>query len=286
MATIFINLPRLAYEAQKDDDRFFSSMAELFDPIVDAFKIKKNLIMERLKSPILPLLYGSGQATPYFHEKTATYCVAPLGLNEACLAHTGSELRKESLAFADKVLQELGKQCASASEHFGMRLVVAERPSDDAASRLAELDVEQHGKSIVSAHGGRNYPYYTDLPSVPLTSKIPIDERLIVEASLQALTPGGHLAIISVDPKATSEQLLNLTSQAIRSGIRFLAYSRVYSFCRNCNQIVTGMAPSCSTCASDNITHYGRSSATYVPLTLWPEGKKRTIERTTVYAPP
>jgi anaerobic ribonucleoside-triphosphate reductase len=261
-------------------------MTELFAPIVEAFKIKKNLIMERLKRPILPLLYGSGQATPYFHEKTATYCVAPLGLNEACLAHTGSELRKDSLAFGEKVLQELGKESASASERFGMRFVVAERPSDDAASRLAELDVEQHGKNIVSAHGGRNYPYYTDLPGVPLTSKIPMEERLTVEALLQALTPGGHLVTISVDPKATSENLLNLTSQATRSGIRFLAYSRIYSFCRNCNQIVSGMSPSCSKCASDNITHYGRSSAIYVPLTLWPEGKKRTIERTTVYTPP
>jgi len=286
MATIFINLPRLAYEAQKNDDRFFSSMTELFDPIVDAFKIKKSLIVERLKRPILPLLYGSGQATPYFHEKSATYCVAPLGLNEACLAHTGSELRKDSLSFGQKVLEELGKQSASASERFGMRFVVAERPSDDAASRLAELDVEQHGKSIVSAHGGRNYPYYTDLPVVPLTSKIPLEERLSVEASLQALTPGGHLVTISVDPKATSEDLLKFTAQATRSGIRFLAYSRIYSFCRNCNQIVTGMTPTCSTCASDNMTHYGRSSAIYVPLTLWPEGKKRAIERTTIYAPP
>jgi anaerobic ribonucleoside-triphosphate reductase len=195
-------------------------------------------------------------------------------------------LRKDSLAFGEKVLQELGKQTAGASERFGMRFVVAERPSDDAASRLAELDVEQHGKNIVSAHGGRNYPYYTDLPGVPLTSKIPMEERLTVEASLQALTPGGHLITISVDPKATSENLMNLTSEASRSGIRFLTYSRIYSFCRNCNQIVTGMIPTCGTCASDNITHYGRSSAIYIPLTLWPEGKKRTIERTTVYTPP
>jgi anaerobic ribonucleoside-triphosphate reductase len=204
-------------------------------------------------------------------------------LNEACLAHTGSELRKDSLAFAEKVLQEMGKQSAGASERFGMRFVVAERPSDAAASRLAELDLEQYGNSLVSAHGGRSYPYYTDLPSVPLTSKLPLEERLAVEGSLQALTPGGHLATISVDPHTTSEALLNLTSRATRNRIRFLAYSRIYTFCRNCNQIVTGMIPSCGTCASDNITHYGRSSAIYLPLALWPEGKKRTIERRTVY---
>ena len=284
MATIFLNLPRLAYEARKDDDRLFSSMTELFDQIVDAFKIKKTLMIDRLKQPTLPLLFGSGQATPYFREKTATYAIAPLGLNEACSVHTGSELRKDSLAFGEKVLQELKKQTATASENFGMRFVVAERPGDDAASRLAELDVEQYGKSIVSAHAGGNYPYYTDLPGVPMTSKMSIGERLTVEGSLQASTPGGHLADISIDPKVTPENLMNLTSQATKSGIRFLAYSRLYSFCKNCNQIFTGMVPSCTTCASGNITHYGRSSAIYIPLTLWPEGKKRTIERRTVYS--
>ncbi len=283
MATIFLNIPRLAYEARKDDGRFFTALTELFDQTVEAFKIKKKLIMERLKQPILPLLYGSGQAAPYFHEKSATYAIAPLGLNEACLAHTGSELRKDSLAFGEKILQDMGKQSASASERFGMRFVIAERPSDDAASRLAELDLEQYGNTLVSAHGGRSYPYYTDLPSVPLTSKIPLDERLAVEGLLQGLTRGGHLATISVDSNATSEDLVNLTSRATRNRIRFLAYSRIYSFCRNCNQIVTGMATSCGMCASDNITHYGRSSAIYLPLALWPEGKKRTIERRTVY---
>jgi anaerobic ribonucleoside-triphosphate reductase len=283
MATIFLNLPRLAYEARKNDDRLFGSMTELFNLMVDAFKIKKTFMIDRLKQPILPLLFGSGQATPYFHEKTATYAIAPLGLNEACLAHTGSQLRKDSLGFGEKVLQELRKQSASASENLGMRFVVAERPGDDAASRLAELDVEQYGKSIVSVEHG-NYPFYTDLPSVPLTSKISIEERLAVEGSLQASTPGGHLAAITVDPKVTPESLMNLTSQAIKNGIRFLAYCRAYSFCKNCNQIFTGIVPACPKCASDNITHYGRSSAIYVPLTLWPEGKKRTIERRTVYS--
>jgi len=280
MATIFLNLPRLAYEAQRDDDRLLTSINDLFSLVVGAFKIKKNLMTDRLRQALLPLLFGTGQATPYLHEKTSTYAVAPLGLNEACLAHTGSELRKESLGFADKVLQELKKQTAAVVENSGMRFVIAQRPGDDAASRLAELDVERYGKSVVYEQSGRNYPYYTDLPGVPLTSKISIEERMAVEASLQASTPGGHLAVISVGPGITAENLMGLTSEARKNGIRSLAYSRIYSFCKTCNQIVSGMVPSCTKCASDNVTHYGRSSATYIPLTLWPEGKKRAMEAT------
>ncbi len=286
MATIFLNLPRLAYEARKDDDRLFKSMTDSLALIFEAFKIKRKFMIERLKQTILPLLFGSGQGTPYFREKMATYAVAILGLNEACLAHTGSELKKDSLAFGEKVLQELKKQTEAASENLEMRVVLSERPGDDATSRLAELDVEHYGKSTVSAQGGRNYPFYTDLPGVPLTSKVSLGERLAIEGLLQTLTPGGHLAVISIDSKITADALLSLTNEAAASGLRFMTYSRAYSFCKNCNRIISGLVTSCDACASDNITHYGRSSSTYIPLVLWPEGKKRTVEKRVAYSLP
>jgi len=286
MATVFVNLPRIAYEARKDDDRLLRLIGDAFALILEAFKIKRKFMIDRLKQPILPLLFGSGQNTPYFREKMATYAIAPLGLNEASLAHTGSELRKDSVAFGEKVLHELKKQSDAATETLGMRLVVSQRPGDDATSRLAELDVEHYGKSAVSAQGSRNHPFYTDVPGVPLTSKVSLNERLAVEGMIQASTPGGHLAAISVDPKASADAVLSLTRQAAGNGLRFITYSGFYSFCKNCNRIINGIVTSCSACASDNITHYGRSSSTYIPLTLWPEGKRRTIEKRTMYSIP
>lgn len=282
MATVFLNLPRLTYEARKDDDRLFKSMVDVFNLIVEAFKIKKRFMVDRLKQSTLPLLFGSGQSTPYFREKMATCAIAVLGLNEASQTHTGAEL-KDSMVFADKVLQELKRQSDVASENHGMRVVLSERPGDDAASRLAELDVEQYGKSTVYAQGARNHPLYTDLPGAPLTSKIPLSERLAIEGMIQNLTPGGHLATISVD-SATPEALLSLTNEAATKGLGFITYSRTYSFCRNCNRIMNGLASSCSACASGNVVHYGRSSATYIPLALWPEGKRRTVEKRTAYS--
>jgi anaerobic ribonucleoside-triphosphate reductase len=284
MATIFLNLPRLAYEARKDDDRFFKSMTDSLALTFEAFKIKRKFMVDRLKQTVLPLLCGSGQGTPYFREKMATYAVAILGLNEACLAHTGNELKKDTLAFGEAVLEELKSQTEAASENLGMRVVLSERPGDEAASRLAELDIEHYGKSTVFAQGGRNYPFYTDLPSVPLTSRIPLGERLAIEGMVQTLTPGGHLAVISVDSKVTAEALLSLTREAATSGLHFITYSGVYSFCKNCNRIITGLITSCSSCASDNVGHYGRSSSTYVPLALWPEGKRKMIEKRVTYS--
>ncbi len=286
MATVFLNLPRLAYEARKDDDRLRRQMNEALNLAVEAFKIKKRFIIDRLKQPILPLLFGSGQAVPYFREKNASYAIGILGLNEASMAHTGGELRKESLAFGERILQELKKQVESASEELGMRFVVAQRPGDHAAARLAELDVDQYGKSTVSSQGGRTHPFYTDMPAVPLTSKVPLSERLAIEGTVQSMTSGGHLATICLDAKSTAEPLLSLTHEASGNGVRFMTYSRAYSFCKNCNRVFSGLVSSCSSCASDNVTQYGRSSFAYTPLVLWPEGERRYIEKRVAYSVP
>jgi len=284
MATIFLNLPRLAYDARKDDDRYFRQMTEAFTLAVEAFKIKRRFVIDRLKQPILPMLFGSGQAVPYFREKMATYAIGILGLNEASMAHTGGELRRDSLVFGERILQELRKQAEAVSESLGMRFVVAERPGDQAAARLAELDVDQYGKSTVFSQGGRTHPFYTDIPAVPLNSKIPLGERLAIEGAIQSMTPGGHLAVVCLDAKVTAEPLLSLTYEAAGSGTRFITYSRSYSYCKNCNRIINGLVSSCSSCTSDNVTQYGRSSFAYVPLALWPEGKKRSAEKRVAYS--
>ena len=284
MTTIFLNLPRLAYEARKDDDRLRKRMTEALTLTVEAFKIKRQYIIERLRQPILPLLYGSGQADPYFREKNASYAVGILGLNEASMAHTGSELAKDSLLFAEGILEDLKKQLDLASEDLGIRIVVAQRPGDLAAARLAELDVDQYGKSAVSSQGGRAYPFYTDMPSVPLTSKMRLNERLTVEGKIQSMTPGGHLATICLDAKSTAESLLSLTHEASKNGVVFTTYSRSYSFCKNCGRVVGGILSSCSSCSSDNVTQYDRSSFAYTPLALWPEGQRRYVGRRTAYS--
>ena len=284
MASIFINLPRLAYEARQDYDKLFKLMSEAFDLAVEAFKVKKDFMINRLKQPTQPLLFGSKLGAPYFREKMATYAVALLGLKEASLAHAASESRKEEAAFVDKVLRELNKKCEAASEEFGMRLVVSERPGDEAVSRLAELDVEEFGKSSVFVQGSRGRPYYSDITTMPMNSGSVADDRFTVEGLIHTLTPGGHLTSISVGPNVTADELLSMTNQAVQNRLSFIAFSRFYTFCKDCNRIVKELVSSCSVCGSDNITHYGRSSATYAPLSLWPPAKKWGIEKKALYS--
>jgi anaerobic ribonucleoside-triphosphate reductase len=285
MDTIFVNLPRIAYEAKKNDEKFLSLLKETVALTVEGFKAKRKFVGERLKQPLLHLLAGERGTGPYFYEKSASYNLSFIGLSEAVEAHTGLKLERDRSAsdFGLKMLQETSRLLKSASEESEMRISLSQRPGDEAAGRLAELDVEQYGRASIVADGSRGLFYYTDLPTIPLTTKIGIDGRLELESRFQSATPGGHLSLVCITAESTAPALLRLTAKALESGCKLLTYTSNYSACSVCNHTVSGMAPKCSNCGSDRVTYLGRSSYGLLPFSLWPEAKKRSAERRVSY---
>ena len=287
MDTIFLNLPRLAYEAKKNDDKLFSLLRESALLAVEGFKVKRKFVGERLKQPLLPLLIGEIGPAPYFYEKNASYNLSFVGLHEAVEAHTGQRMERDraSLEFSLKLLVELSKFAKSASEETAMRISVSQRPGDEAVGRLAELDVEQYGRATVVADGSRGALYYTDIPTIPLTTRTPIETRISVESRFQSATPGGHLNVICVSPGLVQETaLLKWTEIAIDTHGKFITYTGNYSACGACNQTILEIAPKCSRCGSDRLTYLGRSSYGLLPFNLWPEAKKRTVSDRVAYS--
>lgn len=285
MDTIFLNLPRIAYQAKKNDGKFSAQLRETVSLTVEGFKVKKKFISERMKQPLLHLLAGESGTAPYFYEKNSSYNLSFIGLSEAVEAHTGLKMERDGAAadFGLKILQEVSSLLKSASEESEMRISASQRPGDEAAGRLAELDIEQYGRAAIVADGSRGLFYYTDLPTIPLTTKMAIDSRLDLESRFQSATPGGHLSLVCISPDSTAPALMRLTAKAFDSGCKFLVYTSNYSACSVCNHTDPGITPKCSNCESDKITHLGRSSYGLLPFSLWPEAKKRSVERRVSY---
>jgi ribonucleoside-triphosphate reductase len=286
MDTIFLNLPRMAYEAKKSDDKFFANLRDCVLLATEGFKVKRKFISERLKQPLLPLLAGPSTSTPYFYEKNASYNISFIGLSEAVDAHTGFRMERDKSAveFGLKILQELSKLAKAASDESEMRITVSQRPGDESVGRLAELDIEQYGRAAIVADGTRGLFYYTDMPTLSLTAKMSIENRMSIESKFQSAMPGGHLNIICISPDTAAAALVKSTEAAFEGGCKFLVYTSNYSTCSMCNQTDPGIVPKCSKCGSDQLTYLGRSSYGLLPFSLWPEAKKRSVERRITYS--
>jgi anaerobic ribonucleoside-triphosphate reductase len=193
------------------------------------------------------------------------------------------ERERSAADFGDRTFQEATRLLKAASEETQMRLVVSQRPGDEASGRLAELDIEQYGRAGIVGEGSRSLLYYTDLPTLSLTTKIPLEIRLNIESRFQALTPGGHLNLVCVAPDSQAAGLSRLTSNAFESGCRLLTYTSNYSACTVCTNTDPGIVPKCSKCGSDKVTYLGRASYGLLPFSLWPEAKRRSVERRVAY---
>ena len=286
MDSMYLNLPRIAYEAKKNDEKFLMLMKEAANLIIDGFKTKRKFVTDRLKQPLLPLLAGNNSSVTYFYDKNATYNMTFVGLAEATEFHVGKrlELDRSAMEFAIKILHELKKLADTASEESDMRITVSQRPGDEASGRLAELDIEEYGRAVVIADGSRGPPYYSDMPTIPLSTRITCEHRIMSEAQLQAVMPGGHLNVLCVTPSCSPADLVGFTRNALTSGCQFQTYSSNYSSCNVCNDTEPGVIPRCSKCGSDKLTYLGRSSYGLLPFNLWPEGKRRTVEKRTTYS--
>ena len=287
MDTIFLNLPRIAYDARKNDDRFFKSVEKSLEMVVEAFKAKQKSMNERVQQMLLPLLCGATRGSPYFYDKNAAYTISFIGLNEATFAHTGSSFyrNESSMKFALDVIKEISQYARSISKELGTRFSVAQRPQDEAAGRLAELDMEKYGLSTAVVEGVRGHPYYNDMPTLPLSSKVSIDERVELESKFQEALTGGHLAPICLTPlEHSAEALVKLTGNICEKGLQFFTYTNNYSYCRKCDESFIGVLPKCSVCGSSTLTYYGRSSAIFTPLTLWNDAKRRALDKRVCYS--
>ncbi|RLG91979.1 MAG: hypothetical protein DRO36_02805 [Candidatus Hecatellales archaeon] len=269
---VSINLPRIAYEAKKDDTKLFNGIDRVLDFACKALEVKRREMENRFRENLLPNLSQNVEGENYFRLKDSVGTVSVLGLNEAVKSHLGYELYEDLMPqhFAVKLVEYLTDSVKKFSEKTGLRLNVSQVSDVEASQRLATYDVWRYGWSTVNVQGGKETPYYTFLASTPENLKISLDEKLKLEEKLHPLFRGGAITKIMVEKEASSEQLLKRTKKICGEyNIGFFVYDHVLGWCNRCKKNFKGFKQKCPSCSSTNITIYARESTRYIPLNWW-----------------
>jgi ribonucleoside-triphosphate reductase len=289
LGSVIINLPRLSYEAKGSERRFYKGLDGCMEKALEALSIKYDAVTNRRDTGRLHMLSSRVRGEPYCRLQNMTFDVSFVGLNEATKAMTGQQLHEawEAVDFAKITVGHMAAQAKQLSRDHGIRVTVSQSTDDEAAKRLAELDVERHGWSEVVAQGSRESPYYTNLHAVPLHSDVPLDGRLNVEGIFHPLLAGGHLAIIQLEePEQNVETLLDTTRKVCHtSAIGFYTFTRELSHCVSCGTVYGGLLNKCWKCeTTDSLTRYSRLSSHYAPLTSWPRARRQGVDTRVRYA--
>jgi ribonucleoside-triphosphate reductase (formate) len=234
-----INLPRLAYESNKDETYFRAKLALMIKPSLTAMSLRKKIIVDYVKKGMMPTFASTSQL---MQMGTASIAVNLTGTRESVYNILGesSEVLQKVLKTAAEVAAGQGKQLGE--EGAGIAMV-----SDDSGTRFATLNSEKYGK--VSLLQSQNTISYSQGMIFDGRDILNDGEDAIQECvTIDKLLNGGFTASLDLTNLSPAEM-----KSAIETAAQELPFLRPcirFAVCTTCGRRSKGDVDKCEFCKS------------------------------------
>lgn len=282
LQVVTLNLPRIAYESNRDETKFFEILDDRLRLAKEAIMVKRDVITCRLKEGLLPFLTQDVNGEPYYRIDRVVHSIGYVGVNEMAKAFTGHEMHEDNDAwkFGLEVIKHISDTCTRWSEETGLRWVLTQTPAESTSYRMAKLDYGKFAdKAIVQGDKESGSIYYTNSSHVRVDAKVNLMKRLQIEGAFHPLNSGGMMAHVWIgESHPDPEVLWDLTKNIAKNTLAgYWAYTRDMTHCNNCGKVVGGLHSNCPSCSSSNIEQYSRITGYYQKVSGWNEGKKQEL---------
>ena len=248
LQSLAINLPRLAYQSNKDETYFRARLALMIKPAISALLARKNSILEMIRREMLPVM---ANITQMMQLSRMNLVINLTGVRESVyniLGHEfdGEEIIQKVLHTAVEVASDQGKQVGDDSIRIAMI-------TDDSSTRLASLDSEKYGNLYRQAGDEMMIKSYSQGLLIDgrelLTNSGPIIEST---NSIDELLNGG--VSINVD---TSDLEDNELIESINKSCAFNFFRPMYrnKICSSCGTKISMSSGVCKSCGSTNFSN-------------------------------
>ncbi|MGQ9707273.1 MAG: anaerobic ribonucleoside-triphosphate reductase [bacterium] len=288
LQNVTLNLPRLAFLANHDDDTLFRLLKERMEMVVRAHLEKKTFIEKLLSLKAegpLALLTMDPDGEPYLRLRRATYLVGILGLNELVQYHLGQELHQsdEALRFGLKVIAFLNLECKRLAQTHNIRLVLEQTPAESTAYRLAKLDLEFYPEptlQVVKGDIDSGSVYYTNSTYLNISAPIDPVERVYYEGKFHDMIEAGALTHIWLaDSRPPKESIANFVLKTFHQTRNAqIAFSPEFTTCARCHRTSRGLNSTCPWCHSADVDHITRVTGYFSRVSGWNAGKRQELK--------
>jgi len=145
LGSLSINLPRLAFESNKDETYFRARLALLMKPALDSMALRNKNISNLIRLAVNPILAAN---TQYMERATVTLVVNLVGLHNAVYGILGFKNYKEGQDILYKVIETAVDIASKKGKELGINVIVTMTESDG-SERFISLDGEKYGKNKV-----------------------------------------------------------------------------------------------------------------------------------------
>lgn len=280
---VTLNLPRVAYRAEGNEDALFSLISERVELMAKAHIQKKNFIEELLsygdEGP-LAVLAMNRDGLPYMRMDHACYHMGIVGLNELVHIHKGLHLHEseEAIAFGLKIIAYIRDVATTLSQKYGLLFVLDQTPAETTAYRFARLDLKYCSPKAghhIRGNIAKGEVYYTNSTHLHPSASVSPLERARQEGRFHPFMQGGavtHVWLGNIRPER--EDLANFVVTVFKETENDqVVFSPEFITCKMCGTTFMDFREKCECCGSEELDGIARITQYFSRVSGWNKGK-------------
>jgi ribonucleoside-triphosphate reductase len=204
LQSVSINLPRLAFESNKDETYFRARLALLMKPALVSMALRKKDISDLTRRGLNPIL---AKNTQYMQRSSVTLVVNLVGLKEAVFNILGFKDNKDGRAILHKVIETAVDVGAKKGKELGDSVAIC-MTETEGSTRFVRLDGEKYGKnSALNSMDGDSYSEGVVINASELSDYTTKSEHISECNKLSKLFNGGLLVTLEIDKNANTDEI-------------------------------------------------------------------------------
>ncbi|MBV8680657.1 MAG: anaerobic ribonucleoside-triphosphate reductase [Aquitalea sp.] len=206
LGVVSLNLPRIAIEAQQDQQRFFALLAERMELARQALLTRVQRL-EGVRANIAPILYTEGafgvrlkpedEILPLFKNGRSSLSLGYIGLHEVGLLMSDGTHPQDSTevqAFLHQVVRTMADTTRRWRAESGWGFSLYSTPSESLCHRFCKLDIRRYG----DIPGVNDKGYYTNSFHLDVARKVNPFEKIQFEQGFAECASGGHITYVEL----------------------------------------------------------------------------------------
>ena len=204
LQSVSINLPRLAFESNKDETYFRARLALLMKPALASMALRKKEISDLTRRGLNPIL---AKNTQYMQRSSVSLVVNLVGLKESVFNILGFQDNKEGRDILNKVIETAVDVGAKKGKELGDTVAISMTETESSA-RFVTLDGGKYGKN--SSLNSTDTDYYSQGIVVDASEVLNLTAKSEVISECNKLSKvlnGGLLVTLQIDKDAKVEDI-------------------------------------------------------------------------------
>lgn len=157
LQSLSINLPRLAYQSNKDETYFRARLALMIKPALSAMSMRKKAITDLIRKQMIPVIANSAQ---FIQLGTTNVIINLTGIEESVYKILGHDASNDGAEILQKVLKTAVDVAAEHGKQLGEDSIGIAMIHDDSATRFATLDSDKYGRiSLLTSNQQKTVTY-------------------------------------------------------------------------------------------------------------------------------